>query len=567
MSLRKGMKLMKKALILKLTPLYIMTAALFSVVCASVAAAVLVGGVDAGVLVWFIPLIMVICAAWAILSTVFVRKIRKQYLDSFDQILSAFAKDDAEALRSINGGDPLPEQLSRWVAEQSKLSEEARRNTLAISAEVEVSSEIFWRITENGCSLRYGDYWTANYGYVTLNSNSDIRSHIQPEHLPELERAIKNIQEGIINNFNMVVGLIVSPHKTVTVRIRGNAVDNRGFEEKRPVAGTVHDIDAEAELDHKVDTERLKSDFLIHCAKDVIYEVDVAENKLISLNPELASDLLGFGDMADFDGERRPYWENIHPDYREGFVDRFFDYNHMMIMPEHVMTYEYRVRNKTGDYIWVRHKAQVISHRGNKVERVISRIENINESKGLELDAHFKSVCDSLTGALLKSALGDQYNDALKEGRTQSILLININRFRFINSQYGYEFGDIVLRKFVEILWANQKGKCIVGRADDDTFIIGMLAVNEKDHPESQIAKLLPMFSEPITINNKIINITFSAASSVPSKETSFNEAFEQANKALTVCKDINQVYNNSHLMYSIEIEKQLGEIKAEEKN
>lgn len=542
-----------------------MTAVLFSVVCASVSIAVLAGGVSASVLLWFIPLMMAVCAAWSILSTVFVRKIRKQYSDSFDQVLSAFAKEDAEALKSINGGDPLPEQLARWVAEQSILSEEARRNTLAISAEVEVSGEIFWRITEKGCTLRYGDYWSKNYGYVTLNSSNDIRSHIAPEHLPELERAIKNTQEGIINGFNIVAGLAVSPHKTVMVRIRGNVVDNRGFEERRPVAGTVHDIDAEAELEHKLETERVKSDFLIQCARDVVYEVDVAENKLVSLNPELADDLFGLGNMADFDGERRPYWENIHPDYREGFIDRFFDYNHMMIMPEHVMTYEYRIRNKAGDYIWVEHKAQVTAHRGNKVEKVIGRIENINEMKGVNLDVHFKSVCDSLTGSLLKSALGSQYNEALKQDKNrQAVVLLNINRFRFINSQYGYEFGDIVLRKFVEVLWANQKGKCIVGRADDDTFIIGMLAVNEKDHPESQIAKLLPKFSEPISINNKMINITFSASSSVPSEETPFEQAFEQAEKALKVCKSVNQVYNNSHIMYSEETEKQYRELSTE---
>lgn len=538
-----------------------MTAALFSVVCASVSIAVLAGGVNLGVLVWFIPLMMIICTAWAIFSTVIVRKIRKQFSDSFDQVLSAFAKEDVEALRAINGGDPLPEQLSRWVAEQSRLSDEARKNTLAVSAEVEVSSEIFWRITDNGCSLRYGEYWNRNYGYITLNSSSDIRCHVQPEHLPELERAVKNTREGIINGFDMVVGLMVSPHKTVMVRIRGSAVNNRGSDEQRPVAGTVHDIDAEAELEHRLEYERVKSNFLIQCANDVLYEVDVAENKLSSLNPDMAGDIFGLGDMADFDGERRPYWDNIHPDYREGFVDRFFDYNHMMIMPEHMMTYEYRIRNKAGDYIWVEHRAQVTSHRGNKVEKVIGRISNINESKGKELDLHFKSVCDSLTGSLLKSALGSQYDDSLKEGRRQALVLLNINRFRFINSQYGYEFGDIVLRKIVEILWSHQKGKCIVGRADDDTFIIGMLAVDEKDHPESQIAKLLPLFSEPIAINNKMLNITFSAASSVPSNETTFNEAFEQAKKALKVCKAVNQVYNNSHIMYSDEVEKRLEEM------
>lgn len=549
---------MKKALILKLAPIYILTAALFSAICVGVASVLILGGVKADVLIWFVPLMMVFCVAWAVFCTVIIRKIRRQFSDSFDQVLSAFVKEDTDALMSINGGDSLPEQLARWVAEQSGLFDEARRNNIAIASEVEVSSEIFWRISDKGCSLRYGEYWKRNYGYITLKSNSDIRSHIQPSDLSEFERALKNTQEKVINNFNIVVGLIISPHKTVTVRIRGNAADGLSSDEQRVVVGTVHDIDAESELEHKLESEQIKNSFLIQSAKDVIYEVNVPENKLVSLNPEVADGLFGFGSMSDFDGERRPYWENIHPDYREGFVDRFFDYSHMMIMPEHTMTYEYRIRNKAGDYIWVEHTAQVISHNGNKVEKVIGRISNINELKGIALDLHFKAVCDGLTGALLKSALGEQYNDNLKNNRKQAIVLLNINRFRFINNQYGYEFGDMVLRKVTELLWTNQKGKCIIGRADNDTFIIAMLSVTEKDHPDSQIVKLLPVFSEPIKINSTYINITFSAASSIPSSETHFNEAFDQAEKALKVCKSVNQVYSNSHLAYGTETEEKL---------
>ncbi|MBD5104597.1 MAG: sensor domain-containing diguanylate cyclase [Ruminococcaceae bacterium] len=556
---------MKRALKLKLVPIYILTAVLFSLVCACTAAALILSGADTGVLLWFVPLMLVLCTAWAIISTIIVRKIRERFSESFDHVLSAFAKEDVEALKSINGGDPLPEQLSRWILEQSELSDKARRNTAAISAEVETSSEIFWRITGKSCTCRYGEYWERNYGYINLNGSSDIRNHIRPADLPELERAVKNVLDGVSSSFETVAGLMLTPQKTVTVRIRGKGVADSSDSGKRVVVGTAHDIDIEADLESKLETEQIKSRFLAESAKDVIYEVDVPENKLVSLNPEISGDLFGMGSMGDFDGERRPYWENIHPDYREGFIDRFFDYNHMMIMPERMMTYEYRIRNKSGDYIWVEHKAQVTAYRNNRVEKVIGRIVNINETKGKELDLHFKSECDSLTGALLKSALGKQYAEGLSRGSTQALVLININRFRLINSQFGHEFGDVVLRRFVAILWENQKGKCIVGRADDDKFIVGMLLVDEKDHPESQIAKLLPVFSEPLKINNKTVNITFSASGSIPSSETSFEEAYEQAEKALEVCKSVNRLYNNSFMMYDSETEKQFEQLSHDE--
>ncbi|MCM1055425.1 MAG: sensor domain-containing diguanylate cyclase [Bacteroides sp.] len=555
---------MKKALRLKLVPIYILTAVLFSLVCACTAIAIIVSGADTGALLWFVPLMAAICAAWIVLSTAAVSRIRKRFSDSFDSVLSVFSQEDVEALKSLNGGDPLPEQLSRWISEQSEISGKARHNIAVVSADVKVCNEIFWRIADDGCVFRYGEYWEKNYGYTTLNSSTDIRHHICPQNLPELERAVKSIQGGANSGFELVSRLMLTPQKSITVRIRGNRVEGSDGSLKT-IVGVIQDIDTEAELEGRLESEQIKSRFLAESAKDVIYEVDVPENRLVSLNPDLASELLGFGSMGDFDGERRPYWENIHPDYREGFVDRFFDYNHMMIMPERIMTYEYKIRNKSGDYIWVEHKAQVTACRNNKVEKVIGRIVNINENKGKELDLHFKSECDSLTGSLLKSALGKQYDEALASGSKQAVVLININRFRLINSQYGYEFGDFVLRKFVAILWENQKGKCIVGRADDDTFVIGMLAANEKDHPESQIAKLLPIFSKPMKIENKTLNITFSASGSEPSAETGFAEAYEQAEKALKVCKATNQAYNNSFLLYGSETEEQLERLSDRE--
>ena len=259
--------------------------------------------------------------------------------------------------------------------------------------------------------------------------------------------------------------------------------------------------------------------------------------------------------MSDFDGERRPYWKLIHPDYQEGFVDRFFDYNHMLIMPEHHMVYDYKIKNKSGDYIWVQHKAQVTLARNGEVLKVIGRISNINEQKSREYKNRYQSDYDSLTGSLARSALKEQFDRNIGDGKQRAIVLFNINRFRYINNEYGFETGDSVLKKIVIILWENQKGKCIVGRADSDTFIVGMLAANEKDHPQTQIEKIFPKFKEPLEVDGKVINVSLCAAGSSCSSDKSFEELYKEAEKALNICKSTQNTYENTFCIYGEDTE------------
>lgn len=551
---------MKKALNIRLAPVYILTAVLFSLICAGTAVILILKGVEKSFLLWYIPVTALLFIAWAVFCIGFITKTQKRFDGTIDKILSAFSEEDAQAVRLLNSGSPEPEQISRWICEQSELTKRSKENASAVTADISVSCEIFWRITDDMCVVKYGDYWQRNYGFNTLNQSSDIRNHICENDREAFENAVKSVRNNASRTFDIVVGLQLSPQKVLKVRIRGCGMISSG--KIIGVAGTVQDISIERELEEQLESLKIKEQFLIRSAKDILYEVDVPENRLVSLNPTLASDILGFGSMNDFEGDRRPYWTNIHPDNREGFVDRFFNYDHMMIMPDHTMTYEYRVKNTAGDYIWVEHQAQVLSYSGENVNKVIGRITNINEEKKNEIDSKYKSDCDSLTGALLKGSLRNQYDDAIKgEDEVQAVVLLNVNRFRIINDQYGYDFGNMVMRKFVAILWENQKGRCIVGRGDDDNFIIGMMKVDEKDYPQTQIDKLLPKFNQPLTVDGKLLNVTFSAGASVPSGEMSFDEAYAQAETALKVCKATNQAYNNSFLQYGADTEAQYQEL------
>lgn len=550
---------MKKPLNLRLVPIYIMIVALFALVSAGVAVALMIDGINGNVLIWLIPVLAVICAAFAIAATAYFSRMKKHFDDAFDSVLSAYSDEKTDALKEL-GGEPTPEQLARWVREQAEHNKKAAYDAAIANAANDLSAEIYWEIAEDRTILDNGSYWNYTYGYNDLGKSDDVRSVLSESSAAELERAIKALKERTSKNFSFVGDLKLTPQKTVKVTISGRLVDTEN--NKTVVVGFLRDIQEQTDLYSQLESARIKENFLLNSDGDVLYEVDVPENRLYSLNPSASNELFGLSSMSDFDGERRPYWKLIHPDYQEGFVDRFFDYNHMMIMPEHSMIYDYKIKNKSGDYIWVQHQAQVTMARNGEVLKVIGRISNINEQKSREFKNRYQSGYDSLTGSLSRTALKEQFDKELGNGAKRAVVLFNVNRFRYINNEYGFEAGDAVLKKIVITFWENQKGKCIVGRSDGDTFIIGMLAVNESDHPQTQIEKIFPKFKEPIEINGKLINVSLCASGSTGSEEKSFDMLYSEAEKALKVCKSTQNTYENTFCIYDEDTERAFADLQ-----
>ncbi len=541
---------MKNKHSMRLIPLYILTFALFSLTAAGLFIILSVNNVDLTMLCWLIPILAVFFILFDVAVSHLFSRIKKHYDDSLNQILTAFSPDKAEALMLINDGEPTPEQITRWVCEQTEASLKAADLMSIISAQHKLSNEIFWQLTEDSAKIFCGNYWSLTYGYNDLDKTDNIRNLLADDTKVDFDRALKTLKDRTSKGFSITGKLKLNPQKSVKVIIKGSPVESE--DHRLTVVGTVHDIQEEMELTDRIQAGRIKIQFLLGNENSVIYEVNIPDNKLNCLTPQPAKELFGFSSMFDFDGERRPFWERIHPDYREGFIDRFFDYNHMMIMPEHKMTYEYKIKNVNGDYIWVEHQAQVTSTRHGTVTGVIGRIRNINEKKRDELRTLYQPNTDSLTGAYVRSAVEAEFNANLSDGLPRAVVIFNINKFHFINNEYGFEYGDLVLKYFVGALWDRQRGLCAVGRVDNDTFVIAMHEADDRmGWPKNQIEALFKSFKQPVKIEGKMVNITVAAGGSQVCANKDFNELYAQAEKALNKCRLSNTKFENAYELYS----------------
>jgi len=144
-----------------------------------------------------------------------------------------------------------------------------------------------------------------------------------------------------------------------------------------------------------------------------------------------------------------------------------------------------------------------------------------NERKIEEMAFH-----DSLTGLHNKSYL----EQLLTEDKNKTLILLNVNNFSYINSAYGFELGDKLLKKIANILQNNFTTQATC-RVNSDEFA---LLFDEQIDIENRVMDIRQCFySQDIHIDNININISFSYGATYGSTHRLRNSAFalKQAKK------------------------------------
>lgn len=86
------------------------------------------------------------------------------------------------------------------------------------------------------------------------------------------------------------------------------------------------------------------------------------------------------------------------------------------------------------------------------------------------------AICDELTGLYnrkyLHHRLDAEISRAKRYGTSLSCLLLDIDYFKIVNDMYGYDWGDILLRKIAQMLSALVRKEDVLTRYGDEEFII-----------------------------------------------------------------------------------------------
>ena len=146
---------------------------------------------------------------------------------------------------------------------------------------------------------------------------------------------------------------------------------------------------------------------------------------------------------------------------------------------------------------------------------VISSLENgilqgllndIHDRKTGEEQAKLLAVTDHLTNVANRFGLDNQMQKLVLESQrnpnfSMFLFLIDLDRFKEVNDEFGHDAGDQVLIHFTTLLTKTLRKTDFVARTGGDEFVVLLRDLNDVDKAKQIAQAILDKVAEPIPIN------------------------------------------------------------------
>src|SRR5256885_9787820 len=149
-------------------------------------------------------------------------------------------------------------------------------------------------------------------------------------------------------------------------------------------------------------------------------------------------------------------------------------------------------------------------------------------------------------------ALSAEWKRSTRAGRAFALVLMDLDRFKFVNDFYGHLEGDLVLQRVGHILETNCRRSDVVARYGGDEFVILMPETN-MEHARQLASKLRGWVSADPLLREKNISASFGIAC-YPLHGSSPQELIQVADASMYLSKHQDRKstrLNSSHLVIS----------------
>ena len=165
----------------------------------------------------------------------------------------------------------------------------------------------------------------------------------------------------------------------------------------------------------------------------------------------------------------------------------------------------------------------------------------------LEHIAHY----DALTGLPNRILLSDRLSHALIQTQRRNELLavafIDLDGFKAVNDTHGHNIGDILLVKLAERMKDVLRESDTLARLGGDEFVAILVDLEDPKDCEPVLERLLVSISEPVHIDNVIVQVSASIGISIsPQNSSEGDQLMRQADQAMYQAKQLGK--NRFHL-------------------
>jgi diguanylate cyclase (GGDEF)-like protein/PAS domain S-box-containing protein len=211
------------------------------------------------------------------------------------------------------------------------------------------------------------------------------------------------------------------------------------------------------------------------------------------------------------------------------------------------------LKRKSGELLPVLLNARLSRDGDDHPFEVEGAILDISEHRRLEDLLIWQAQHDSLTGLPNRTTVENRLRESLvradREGSCVALLCIDLDRFKFINDNYGHETGDEYLRQFTARLSTRVRAADTFGRVGGDEFVVILEDIRSEEDAARVARDLIRSLNTPLDVLGQQLAASISIGiAKYPKDAANLTALLRRADRALYRAKELGR---NQYQCYS----------------
>ncbi|WP_075795556.1 bifunctional diguanylate cyclase/phosphodiesterase [Massilia putida] len=233
-------------------------------------------------------------------------------------------------------------------------------------------------------------------------------------------------------------------------------------------------------------------------------------------------------------------------DYVPALTDTELGRDHIATLEAHepFRNLEYRVVDDNGEERWFCINGQPIFDETGRFTGYRGTGSDITARKVTEQRVHHVAQHDVLTGlpnrSLLQDRLGQAVAYATRSGHQVWVMLIDLDRFKFVNDSMGHKAGDVLLMTVAARLRSSLRDTDTVARLSGDEFVVILSEHSDQPLTPDIVQRVMDSVAQPVMLGTKEFFVTCSiGVAAFPSDGTPAENLIEHADIAMYRAKKL----------------------------
>ncbi|MBD0333942.1 MAG: EAL domain-containing protein [Cyanobacteria bacterium Co-bin13] len=284
-----------------------------------------------------------------------------------------------------------------------------------------------------------------------------------------------------------------SPYRELDGTVSGVVVSIRNLTDLKLAQEALR----ESEARFRLVAENMSDLVCLHDLEGTFVYVSPSCRALLGYNPE---ELVGTS----------PY-DLFHPEE----CDRLRETIHRPALQNIGASTTYRIRHKSGEYIWLETLSNSILDAADQVVQIQTSSRNVTEKIEIQNRLKYEALHDALTGLPNRNLLMERLALALERLQRHTdfnfaVLFLDLDRFKVINDSLGHQVGDDLLLAIAQKLSALVRTVDLAARLSGDEFVVLLEDIEGASDAVRIAERVLQDLQQPFTLQGREVFISTS---------------------------------------------------------